>query len=233
MSQLQAPRKLSKRQQMREDTLTTFTDRALVLFEKNRTLLIGIGVGIVALVLLGFAYNYYQGQQAIEASERLGAILNVYENGSYEQALEGTTDRIGLIEIADQYGGTPDGNLATFYAADALFQLGRKDEALDYFRSYDKGRDYIGASALAGEAAVYEDRGDYADAAERYEDAARLYPNELYSPGYLLDAARNYELAGDFGDARDAYERIQEEYPETPEAGGVSLRLAQLDAMAQ
>src|SRR5690606_17436511 len=97
------------------------------------------------------------------------------------------------LEIADEYGSTDAGNLARFYAADALFRLGEYDRALEYFRKYDEDDGLIGASAIAGEAAIRENKGEYEAAGDLYRRAALHYENELRSPEYLLQAARAYE----------------------------------------
>ncbi len=233
MPMLQAPRKISKRQELRQDAVVTLSTRAVDFYENNQKLLVWIGVGIVALVALGFAYNYYQGQQAVKAAELLGGIVGVYESGDFRTALDGTEDKPGLLHVADNYGSTPDGNLAHFYTADALYNLGEKDQALSYFQDYDKGRDFLGASALAGEAAIYEDQENYNDAGDKYAEAAAVYANQLTSPRYLLDAARNYEKAGDYRNARRMYESIRDDYPDSSIAGGLDVYLARIDALEQ
>lgn len=231
MPMLQAPRKISRRQELRQDAVVNLSTRAVDFYEDHQKLLIWIGVGIAALIALGFAYNYYQGQQEIKAAELLGGIVGIYESGDYRTALDGTEDKPGLLHIADEYSGTPDGNLANFYAADALFNLDEKEQALTYFRAYDKGRDFLGASALAGEAAILSDQENFAAAADKYAEAAEVYANQLTSPPYLLDAARNYEKAGDYRSARRMYDTIKTTYPESSIAGGLDIYLARIDAL--
>lgn len=204
--------------------------RLLLLYEDHRQLVYGLGIALLALILAVPGYMYYQQQRAEQANEMLGAILPAYEQGNFDQALNGAGQQAGLLTIADQYGGTDAGNLASFYAASALYEQGEYDRALEYFQQFDKGSDYIGASAYAAEAAIYESRGAYEQAAQRYEEAASQYPNKLTAPRYLLEAGQAYEDAGNYAAAEQAYQRIKDNYPDSEQADEVDRYLARVRA---
>lgn len=231
MPALQAPRRISRRQELRQDAIVTVTAKAVNIFEDNRATVIAVLVAIVIAAISFVGYKYYLLGQGDEAAARLGSIIMTYEQGLWEAALDGTAENIGLLEIANRYGGTADGNLARFYAADALYHLDRKEEALKYFEAYDKDHNYLGAAAYAGEAAVIEDLGDEKRAAERYYRAAVVYENNLTSPEYLLAAARNYEALADYSSAREMYKLIETRFPDADAAGGLDLYFARLDAL--
>jgi tetratricopeptide (TPR) repeat protein len=188
-------------------------------------------VAFVIAVIAFAGYRYYLVGQGDEAAARLGSIVVTYEQGLWDVALDGTAETIGLIEIANRYGNTTDGNLARFYAADALYRLDRKEEALKYFEAYDKGDNFLGAAGYAGEAAVNEDLGNEKRAAELYYQAALGYENNLTSPEYLLSAARNYEAIGEYSSARKMYKLIETRFPDADAAGGLDLYFARLDAL--
>lgn len=226
MSTLNPPKTISKRKELRQDRVVTAYARAVDYADKNRsTLYIALGVVVLLLVAVGF-YFFAQQQKSEEAQTLLGAIVGAYENEDYQTALDGTADTAGLIEIADDFGGTKAGNLARFYAADALFRLGEYDEALRWFQAYDAGETIVGASALAGEAAIYEMREEYERAGDLYREAALIFDHELTSPDYLLDAGRAYEAGGAYDEAIEIYELIEERYSETPAARDLELLVA-------
>lgn len=230
MSTLNPPKRISKRHELREDAVITWYARAVGYFDENRKLVYAVLAGLLLVVLAIVGYVLYQNKQSAEAEELLAAVVGFYEAGSYQEALEGTVDTIGLLEIAEGYGGTTAGNLAHFYAADALYNLGEYERALDHFASFERVDGFIGASALAGEGAVYENLGEYERAAERYLDAARFYPNELSSPRYLLSAGRAFETAGSYAEAQRAYEQIQDEYPDSNLASEIDVYIARAAA---
>jgi tetratricopeptide (TPR) repeat protein len=230
MTALKTPDKTSRRQELRRNWLVQLYARALLLYEENRQLVYGLGIGVLALILAIPGYVYYQQRQAEQANELLGRILPVYEQGNYEQALNGNGQQAGLLTLADDYGGTDAGNLATFYAATALYEQGKYDRALTYYQRFEKNNDFIGASAYAAEASIYENRGDMQTAAERYEQAAEQYQNKLTAPRYLLEAGKAYEEARGFAAAEEVYRRIKQEYPDSDQAEEVDRFLARVKA---
>jgi len=230
MSTLNPTRKVSRRQELREDTVVTMYARALNILENNRQAVIGVAAGIIAVVVLVLAWNWYQGNRNEQALSEMAEAVRMYEAGSWQAALDGNVSYLGLLDIVDSYGGTNSGNLARFYAADALFRTGDMDRALEMFESYSKGNDYIGASAFAGEAAIHEIQGDHGRAGDLYMRAANVFSSDITSPMYLSNAARAYTQAGNTDDAIDALEMIQDDYPESQAARSVEFKLSQLRA---
>jgi len=230
MSTLNPTRKVSRRQELREDTVVTMYARALNILENNRQAVIGVAAGIIAVVVLVLAWNWYQGNRNEQALSEMAEAVRMYEAGSWQAALDGNVSYLGLLDIVDSYGGTNSGNLARFYAADALFRTGDMDRALEMFESYSKGNDYIGASAFAGEAAIHEIQEDHGRAGDLYMRAANVFSSDITSPMYLSNAARAYTQAGNTDDAIDALEMIQDDYPESQAARSVEFKLSQLRA---
>ena len=230
MSALKTPEKTSRRQELRQNMLVEWYGRLLMLYEDKRKLVYGLGIGLLALALAVPGYMYYHQQQSKQANKMLGQILPAYEQGNYNEALNGTGQRAGLLTISDEYGGTNAGNLATFYAANALYEQGKYDKALQYYQRFEKANDFIGASAYAAEASIYESRGAYEKAASKYEQAAAQYENKLTAPRYLLEAGQAYEDAGNYSAAKEAYKKITKQYPEADEAKTVERYLARVRA---
>lgn len=229
MTALQTPDKTSRRQELRQNFFVDLYARALLFYDKYSRVAQGIGVGLLVLVLAIPGYIYYQNQQEEAANQRLGQILPVYEQGNYQQALDGSGDNAGLLAIADDHGNTDAGNLATFYAADALYRLEEYDRALTYFQRFEKKENFIGASALAAQAAIQENKDNYGRAAELYEQAASQYENKLTAPRFLLNAGQAYEEATQYEAAMNVYQEIQEEYPDSDQATNAERYMARAE----
>lgn len=230
MSTLNPTRKVSRRHELREDRVVTMSARAIDFYEDNRNLVYGVIAAIVVIALLAIGLAWNSARKNDEALERMATAVQRYEAGEYQAALDGDISFMGLLDIADEYGGTDAGNLATFYAADALFRVGDMERSLEYFRDYDKEADYLGASAFAGEAAIHELRDEFSRAGDLYMRAANVFESEITSPDYLMKAARAYERGGEMDDAVNAYEQIKEDYPDSQAASGVDFHLARLEA---
>jgi len=227
MSTLNPTRKVSRRHELREDTVVTFYARALGYFENNRNTVFGVAGGIVLIVLALLGYSWMQSNNNEKALSQMAVAVQKYEAGEFQASLDGDASFLGMIEIADSYGSTNSGNLAKFYAADALFRVGDMERALEYFESFSKGSDYLGASAYAGEAAIHELNGDQKKAGDLFVRAATVFESEITSPMYFENAARAYAAAGDKGKARSAYESIRDDYPNSQAARNVDFYLAQ------
>jgi hypothetical protein len=236
MSMLKAPRSAAheRKEELREDQLATATFRARSFYEEHARPL-QIAAALAGLLIVGIVgWRWYVARQDVRAAEALGGILTAYEQGNYQEALEGTDAQPGLLEIADRYGSTDTGNLATFFAADALYQLGRFDEAGRYFERYDAENDLLGASALAAQAGLREQQGEWSEAGALYLRAAEAYAAPASAPDYLMAAAGAFEAAGEIDRAREALRGLveNEEYEEAGVIGRAEVELARLDALA-
>lgn len=233
MTALKTPEKTSRRQELRQNIFIDLYARALLFYDEHRRIAQGLGVALLVLVLAIPGYIYYHQQQEQAANQQLSQILPVYEQQNYQQALDGTGERAGLLSIADEYGNTDAGNLATFYAANALYQLEEYDRALTYFQRFEKGGDFIGASAFAAQAAIHENKGAFERAADLYEQAAGQYENELTAPRFLLSAGQAYEEAGRYEAAVEVYQRIGENYPDSDQASDAERYMARAKVRQQ
>lgn len=194
-------------------------------YEEQKRLVTWLGIGAAVIVAGIFGYNYIRNAQSNSADEALGSILKYHEDADYRTALEGAGDAMGLLDIVDRFGGTSAGNLARFYAGDALFRLGDYDGALEHFEQFDADNDIIGASAVAGRASIYEMNGDFERAGEYFERAAGMEHNLVYGPRYLLSSARAYIQAHVYDKAEGVLEDAQDQYPDSDLADEVTYQL--------
>ena len=233
MSTLKPTKKISRRQELRQDTVVTTYTTVMNFIDNNRQLVYGLlGLIIIGLVaIIGFRYNH--SQKSARAEMESIAATRLFEEGQYRLALDGIPPDKGLLEIADRYGNTQAGNLAHFYAATALLQLGDMEQALVHFRKFDKSNDFVGASALAGEAGILETQGDYRDAAILYGRAADIYESSIVSPNYLINSGRAYESAGMYTKALEAYRTVKDEYAESSAAEKVDIYIARAEALSK
>ena len=233
MAQINPPKPVTpaRRHALREDDLHTITVDGEAFFEQHRTAIIGGIVAVLVIVAAVVGWRAYQDKRSTEAQQLLGAVLNEYQAGNFQAALDGADGAPGLLKISDDYGSTPTGEQATFLAADALFQLGKTDEADKLFADYD-GEGLFKASALAGRGAIAEAKSDNAAAADFYQQAAAAYATPATAPGYLLDAARAYAAAGQADKATAALQSILDDYADAPEAQTAQVQMGMTTAEA-
>jgi tetratricopeptide (TPR) repeat protein len=144
--------------------------------------------------------------------------------------LNGDGNYPGVLDIIDNYGRTPAGNLAKYYAGISYLHLGKFKEAIDYLESF-KTSDLLLKPVKAGAIGdAYAELGNKEKALKYYLEAAETMTNNFTSPIYLLKAGRMYEMSGDKDKALSAYQTIKEKYGESNEGRMVDKYIARITA---
>lgn len=214
------------------DALAGQLEKAEDFFEKNRTVIIGIVAGIVLLVAGFFGYRYYQSSQDETAQNELFPAIYKLEADSLKQSLNGAGANPGLLSVADNYGSTNAGNLASFYAGVALLKQGKNDEAIERLKDFSSSDLLVQARAYALIGDAYMEKKSFDEAADYYEKAADYKSNKFFSPAYMTKLAVAYEQAKQNDKAIKTYNSIIEKFPESPEAVNAKKYKSMLQAMA-
>jgi TolA-binding protein len=197
----------------------------------NQKILAVIGGAVIVAVLGFFAYNYWMDTQNQEAQVAMVDATFAYEADSLSQSLNGVGGGDGMLTIAEDFGSTKAGNLASFYAGTALMKQGKFDEAIEHlsdFSSKDlvlQGKAYV----LIGDA--YMEKGAAGEAADFYKKAASYQSNKFLTPGYLMKLALAQETAGDRGAAIKTYDALVQDYPAATETINAKKYRAMLEEM--
>ncbi len=181
------------KQQIKEDKFTTFVLQSRDWILDNWQVLTIAAVAII-IVIVGVVY-YFNSQttKSDDAQQAFGRALMEMERKNYAVAVADFQD------IVDSYGGRMAAR-AQFYMANTYYNSRRYDEAISAYQKYvDKfhADKLTTSSAIAGIAAGYENKGDYAQAAEKYREAVAYYPESPSAPDYYLGAVRCYVQLGD------------------------------------
>lgn len=206
-------KKLSKKE-IKEDKLVSFMFRIEHFYEKYKSKLMLYGGILVVAIAAAYFYINKQDELNNRASLELSRVMNIFDSGSYLEAIEGRqgTNIIGLKRIVEEYGSTENGETAKIYLANAYSYLGNYEKAFKYYEDYSGSIDIYKASALAGMAGYYAAKNEYEKAADLYKNAANIVEINAQNPDYLLNSALNYYNAGDKDEARILFEKIKEDY---------------------
>ena len=222
-------KKLS-RKEIKEDKLVATYYKAYGYFEENRSRVLTIGGILIAIALLIYFYINNRIEDNKIAGIELARVIQSYDQGAYLEAIEGKegTNNVGLKKIVEDYGSTENGEYAKIYLANSYNFLGRDDEALKYYEDYSDGNEIFEATALAGQAGIYETRKDYQKAADLYLKASRVLEHNVLNPDYLLKAGINYMHAGNTDKAKDLFKEIKQDYKTSTAFREVDRYLAQV-----
>ena len=200
-------------------------------FQQNRNIVLGVLGGIVLLVAAFFGYRYYVSTQDETAQIEMFPSVYQIEADSLKKALNGDGKNPGLLAVADNYGSTPGGNLAEFYAGVGLLKEGKYDEAIEHLKSFNSSDLLVQARAYALTGDAYMEKKSYDEAADYYRKAADYKPNKFFTPGYLLKLAIAHEQAKQSDKAIEAYNEIIEKYGQSAEAGSAKKYKSVLEAV--
>ncbi len=199
-------------------------------FQQNQKIILGV-LGVIILAAVGFiGYKYYVSSQDETAQAELFPSVYQIESDSLKKALNGDGKTPGLLAVADNYGATPAGNLAEFYAGVGLLKENKYDEAIEHLKSFNSSDLLVQARAYALIGDAYMQKKSYDDAIDYYQKAADYKSNKFFTPGYLTKLAIAYEQAKQNDKAIDTYNQIIEKYGQSSEAANARKYKALLES---
>ena len=196
-------------------------------FKENKNLIIGVAVAAVLVAFGIFAFQkwYYQ-PKAREAQQQLYPAEMAFKAESWETALNGDGNNLGIAQVIEDYGkATPAA--AWFEAGICELQLGNYESAIDYLKNY-KGKDAIlKARSISCMGDAYVGLEDYAKALDCFVKAAGVIDN-IYAAAYLLTAGVTAEQLGKNEEALKYYKTIKEQYPQSMEGYDIDKYISRL-----
>ncbi|MDE5815787.1 MAG: hypothetical protein K2H42_05835, partial [Alistipes sp.] len=130
------------------ETLGQAMNRTELFLENNGRRLSYILLALLAVGLLIYGYRALVMQpRAEKAAELIAQAQERFEaeNPDYMLALEGDANGAGFLEVIEQYGSTPSGNLAKHYAGICYLQTGDLENAAAYLAKYSTVKGIPGA----------------------------------------------------------------------------------------
>ena len=196
-----------------QESLGTAMNKTELFLERNGRKVTYVFVGLLVLAALVYGYRALisQAQNLFEA-----------ENPDFELALNGDANGAGFLEVAEQYGSTPSGNLAKHYAGICYLRLGDLANAQKYLAAYSPVKGLPGAIVnaqnygLQGDVAVEQQ--EYAKAVKFYKKAVKAADNDYTAPLYLRKAGLAEKAQGNEAKAAEYFEKITVSYPASMEA---------------
>lgn len=216
---------MAKQQAAEQETLGQAMNKTELFLENNGRKLSYVLLALLAIGLLIYGYRALIMQpRAEKAAEMIAQAQERFEaeNPDYLLALEGDANGAGFLEVIEQYGSTPSGNLAKHYAGICYLQTGDLEQAAAYLAKYSTVKGLPGALinaqnyGLQGDVAV--EQGDYARAVKFYEKAVKAADNNLTAPMYLRKAGLAARANGNTEQAVAYFERILNDYPASMDA---------------
>lgn len=199
-------------------------------YEENKNYVF-IALAAVALIVGGtWWYQTNKSAKTLEANNLIWKHDQNFDSENFQTAIDGTTENVGYSYIADEYSGTPAGDIAAYNMGVGYLNLGKYNEAIDALEGVNFEDVILGAIAKGATGDAYFELGKVDKAISNYKAAISHSDNELTVPVYLKKLAIAQEEAGDVKDAIASYKRIKDDYSSAPEAKDVEKFIAKLQA---
>jgi tetratricopeptide (TPR) repeat protein len=210
-----------------EHALTT----AELFFEKNAKIIsIVFGAAVLVALLLLATHRFYTIPHGNKAKEQIFAAEQYFEKDSFNLALNGDGNYPGVLDIIDNYGRTPAGNLARYYAGISYLHIGKYNEAISYLEDFKTDDLLLKPVATGAIGDAYAELGNKEKAVKFYAEAAEMKANNFTTPIYLLKEGRMYEMMGNKEKALSVYQTIKDKYGDSNEGRLVEKYIARLTA---
>lgn len=185
--------------------------------EKNFKTLASVICGVLAVIFICVLVNqFYIQPNNAKAADSIAAAQEHFQQGMYEQALNGDGTNLGFLQVIEQYGSTPSGNIARLYAGLCFAQTEKYEDAVKYLEDYDSCDDLmVSNAAIAALGNCYAQLGQNEKAASTLLDAAERANSITLSPLFYLQAGQIYESLGNKAKALECYETIKSAYPQS------------------
>ncbi len=212
-------------------------------FVENNKNTLSYGVlALFAIVLLIMGYNkYIRIPNQEEAYSSIWHAEQYFGDGNYNYALNGVDDTPGFLDIIDNYGSTPSGNLARYYAGICYFNMAQTDtsgmaeeyynDAIDYLNDFESEDINIKPMSIGVIGDCEMELGNQEKAATKYMEAAHLQDNNFISPMMLKKAGMTYHILGDHEKALKAFKEIKEKYYRSAEGNEIKKYIAREEAL--
>ncbi|WP_299336822.1 tetratricopeptide repeat protein [uncultured Psychroserpens sp.] len=199
-------------------------------------------VGLAALIVLGYlGYNKYIAEpKAEEAMNEMYTAQKYFDeavnaatgkDSLYNLALKGGEGKFGMVEIADQYSGTPAGNLANYYAGMAYLNTKDYTNAVKYLSGFSSDDNALSPIAKGGLGDAFVQLEQLPEALEYYEQAIKAAGDNSYTaPLYLFKAANVAQTLGNSEKALEYYKRIKSDFSLSDQATNIETFIGRAEA---
>lgn len=160
------------------------------------------------------------------------AVAGISSDSLYNVALNGAGGKYGMLNIIEEYSGTPAANLANYYAGMSYLNLKDYKNAithLDKFESEDQAAGPMAKGSI-GDAFMQLEQPE--QALKYYLQAAKMKNNELTAPTYYNKAGITALNLGKASEALGYFNIIKDTYPNAPEAKAVEVFIGKAQAMS-
>lgn len=214
---------------IREDEFRSFVSRAADKLQENPSLVVGVIVGILAVILLGVGVTSFLEAREEKANNLLSEALDIYRAPIVEtDAKPDDPDepsfsneeerRVRAKEALAKVGAGPASEVAELYLAEIALAEGDTESARKAWEKFLANNDdhILSLSVRLNLIQLDRDSGQEAEVVELLERELASSKKTMPEDVILYELAVTKEALDQPDEAVDLYQRILDEYPESP-----------------
>jgi tetratricopeptide (TPR) repeat protein len=221
------------------NTLDESASSAEEWFVKNQNYIIGViaAIAIVVLAYLGYK-KFIAAPQEKEAMNEMyqakkyfdDAASGISSDSLFTMSLNGGEGKYGMLDIINEYSGTPAANLANYYAGMAYLNLKDYQNAVTYLGDFSSDNKIQNPMAKGAIGDAFVQLNQLPEGLDYYEKAFKANTNEFTTPMFLLKAARVAIRLEENQKALDYLNRIKSEFSTSTQASKVDVLIGMAEA---
>lgn len=183
--------------------------------DKHKKTILYAFVAIVVIIAGFLLYkNLVAEPKEAKANELIFKGQEYFAESNYEKALNGDGEGFpGFIQIANEYGSTKAGNLASLYAGLSYAKMDKFQEAVNYLEKFSNCDDeMVSPAAIGALGNCYAELDQLDKATSTLLKAAKKADNNSLSPIFLIQAGEIYESQGQKDKALECYKEVKAKY---------------------
>lgn len=197
-------------------------------------------VAAIALIILGvLGYNKFiaepKQQEAMNEMFKAQQYFDQAVNGTdkdslFTMALNGGEGKFGMLDIIEEYSGSPAANMANYYAGISYLNLKDYPNAVKYLTKFSSDDAMLNPIAKGAIADAFVQLNQPEDALEYYEKAIAASTNDFTTPMYLSKAGKLALSLNKYDKALKNFQRIKKDFPKSNEATGIDVLIGNAQA---
>jgi predicted negative regulator of RcsB-dependent stress response len=220
------------RKALKQDEFVSIVDRMMRWGKSNwQPLVIGVGVVVGVAVIIGLV-GMISGNRRDNAAEALQRAMDKYEESTAPDAGPEVAEEARSLfeEVADDFGGLPQGRVAKLYTARLLMERGDADEARELLVKLSRRRkgDPVVRVATLDLIQLRVQSGQGAEVAAELEAMVAGRDPRLPRDVALFELANVYVHERDFAKAEEYFQKLVDDFPESPYSRRARQKLQEL-----
>lgn len=218
-----------------QDELIDFWDSVYIWVGENRERVIFPIIGVVLALALFGGFAFYKDSRETASQRELAIAISGYPREGVDKATVDINKMLADVDaVANRFGGTLGGRMATLYKGHLLYMQGKMEDAAPAYKTaYEAGEPGETFTTIAGLglARVYQNTEKYDESATLLNDLKKI-PSPLFNEevDYLL--SQSFELKGERDQALDSYANFLASYPESRRKDKVTQRMIAIGGSA-